>query len=273
MRIVVLGSSGTYPGPASACSGFLVTQGDTRLLIDCGTGVFANLQTYLAGVHLTVKDLTGIVISHMHADHFLDLVPLRFALQYGEHHFETPIPLYFPPGGRDIWERVVQPFDETKGSFSAPFRLLDYGGGQELRFGSLNMATTLLRHYVPSYAMEITGKQRLVYSADCGPDPNLAKVARNADLFVCEATWLKHEAPANERGHLTAREAGEVARAAGVHRLLLTHVLPGDDALGILRTAREAFGGEVSLAEVGQTYHVGEPASGRVSRDWLQERD
>jgi len=254
LRLTVLGSSGTYPAPGKACSGYLVVEGDTSLLLDCGPGVIANLQ-----VHATLEKLAGVIISHMHPDHFLDLVSLRYALTYGDHHRPRPLPVYLPPGGSEIWERVVAPLDESGGSFSASFDLSEYEEGESYRLGSLDIQPSAVRHYVSSYAFEVRAGARLVYSGDTGPCDELVRLARQADLFLCEATWLyeNDETPPRERGHLTAREAGEIARKADVRRLLLTHISPDVDARKILEACRVAFGGEVSLAEEGQTYAVG----------------
>jgi len=234
-----------------------VVEGDTRLLLDCGTGVLANLQKHFNEERTSIENLTGIVISHMHADHFLDLIPLRYALVYGGLHRPTPLPIHLPPGARSIWERIVQPFDETRGSFSTPFELLEYRDRQNYHIGALQLRMTLLRHYVPNYGIEITGKARLVYSGDCGPDPNLTRLAQKADLLLCEATWLEHEASPFDRGHLLAQEAGKMAREAGVRRLVLTHISPEADSKEILNAAQAEFDGEVSLAEEGRTFIIG----------------
>ncbi len=251
MQLTVLGSSGTYPWQGKACSGFLVSEGDTRLLLDCGPGVLANLQA-----HVAIEDLTGIIITHMHPDHFLDLIPLRYALKYGEPSRSTLLPVHLPPGGREIWDRVVDTLKDSGDSFSAPFDLSEYQEGQTYRLGDVDVRFALLRHYVPSYGVEVRAGGRLVYSGDVGPCPELEVLARGADLFVCEATWLETQVPPDERGHLTATEAGEIARKAGVGSLLLTHIVPYVDAGKTLEAAKATFGGEVLLATEGCTYTV-----------------
>ena len=251
MQVTVLGTSGSYPGPHKACSGFLVTEGDDHLLLDCGPGVLAGLQ-----VHLPMEDLTGIIISHMHPDHFLDLIVMRYALVYGSHPRPSPLPLYLPPGGKRIWERMVEPLTEVGNNFSRPFDLREYGDSSWYALGALKVRPAPLKHYIPSYGFEICASGRLVHSGDTRPCAELLSLAHQADLFLCEATWLEDEAPLEKRGHLTAREAGEIAQEADVRRLLLTHVSPDVDSQKSLEAARGAFSGEVLLAQEGQTYTV-----------------
>jgi len=251
LRLVVLGNSGSYPGARGACSGYLVTEADTRLLLDCGPGVLGNLQT-----HLGIEDLSSVFVSHMHPDHFMDLVLLRYACVYGRYRRSQPLPVWLPPGGRDMWERIVAVFDETGGAFSAPFELSEYSDGRDYPVGHLTVRVAPLHHHVPSYGMEVRGSGRLVYSGDTRPCPELAALARNADLFLSEATFLDQEPVSGERGHLTAREAGEIAAEARVRRLLLTHVHPDVDTRKSLVAAKAAFDGDLSLAEQGKTYSV-----------------
>ena len=252
MRLTVLGSSGTFPASGKACSGYLIAEGDTRLLLDCGSGIVASLQK-----HIAIEDLTGILITHMHADHFIDLIPMRYAFTYGDHPRSQPMPVFLPPGGREIWERMVSAIDETNGTFSAAFEIREYQEGQDYEMGPLVVRASLLRHFIPNYGITVRhGASQLVYTGDTGPCPQLQTLAHDADLFLCEATHLETDVPAPKRGHLTARETGEVARQAGVRRLLLTHISPDIDAGQSLEAARAVFSGEVSLAEEGQTYEI-----------------
>jgi ribonuclease BN (tRNA processing enzyme) len=252
LRLTILGNSATYPGPGKACSGYLLTEGDTRLLLDCGTGVLASLQK-----HIAIEELTAIIISHMHSDHFFDLVPLRYALTYGGLRTRAPLPVYFPAGGRKIWERVVAAFDELEGDFSAPFEVSEYREGKTYLVGSFSVGCSQLRHYIPNYGIEVRSHSaRMVYSGDTGPCPELVSLAHQADLFLCESTFLNGDSkvPPGERKHLTAGEAATAAQDASVRRLVLTHLMPGVDAVKVLETARQVFGKKVSLAEEGRSY-------------------
>src|SRR3990167_3452984 len=109
MRVVALGTCASYPGPGNACSGWLVQEGETNLLVDCGTGILANLQQVLP-----LTQITAIVISHMHADHFIDLIPLRYAFNYGLAP-GSPRPLIFlPPEGIAVLEHMAEPLGSNK---------------------------------------------------------------------------------------------------------------------------------------------------------------
>ena len=252
MQLVVLGNSGTYPGPLQACSGYLLIEGETRLLLDCGPGVMGNLLK-----HVTIEELTGVVLSHMHADHFLDLVVMRYACVQRNHRRREPLPVYMPPGGMEMWDRITAILDETNRSFQPPCEFVEYREGESYQIGALGIRVSALKHFVPSYGIEVRGSGRLVYSGDTRPCPELPALARDADLFLSEATFLDQEPVSGERGHLTAREAGEIAAEARVRRLLLTHIHPDVDTRKSLAAAKAAFDGDLSLAEQGKTYSVG----------------
>ena len=251
LRLTVLGSSGTYPGPGRACSGYLVTQGDTSLLLDCGSGVLSNLQK-----HIAIEDLTGILVTHMHNDHFSDLIPLGYALTYGGCQRPEPLPVFFPPGGYEIWEEMVAVIDESEGNFSSSFSFSEYQEVRDFRLGAFEIRTTLLHHYVPNYGVEVRGNGVLVYTGDTGPCPQLQDLASRSDLFLCEASLLDTEIPPDERGHLTAAEAGTAASQAGVLQLMLTHLMPDAVPHEAVKRARATFSGEILLAEQDQTHRV-----------------
>ncbi|NQU96140.1 MAG: MBL fold metallo-hydrolase [Chloroflexi bacterium] len=252
MKLIVLGNSGTYPGPLRACSGYLLIEGETRLLLDCGPGVMGNLQK-----HVTIEELTGVVLSHMHADHFLDLIVMRYACVQRNHRRRDPLPVYMPPGGIQTWDRITAILDETNRSFQPPCELMEYREETRCQVGAFEIRVSALEHYVPSYGIDVRGSGRLVYSGDTRPCPGLPALARGADVFLCEATYLEEEANSTGvRGHLTASEAGEVAAQADVGRLLLTHVHPTVDEEQVLEHAKAAFGGDAALAEQGASYVV-----------------
>lgn len=252
MRLVVLGNSGSYPGPGSACSGYLVCDGDTTLLLDCGPGVVANLQTVVS-----VNDLSGVFITHMHADHFLDLVSLRYACVYGKDPRRELLPVFLPPEGQCIWEQVTSAFDETRGSFSAPFDLSEYQEDTHYRTGSFTVRPMQLDHFVPDYGMRVEGDGVLAYTGDTAPCVAAANLAREADLFLCEASYAERDPSTGKRGHLTAAEAGALAREADVRSLLLTHFHPDTDRSLILDRAREASDLAVALSELHASYEIG----------------
>ncbi len=252
MNITFLGSSAAYPGPGEACSGFLVQQDQTNLLVDCGTGVLSNLQRFL-----DLRHVTDIVISHMHADHFFDLIPYRYALRYGFVASQNPKPaLHLPPGGIDVLRQVTAPFAESPAFFEEAFKVSEYSTERPLHLSKLDLRFVPVRHYIPCYAMSIVGDKRVSYTADSGPCHQLTDVAGNADLLICNIGKAGQEMNPSLWGHMGPDEAGALARHARVGRLMISHMWPGYEHRLGLSEARRAFGGTVELAEPGRPFAV-----------------
>ena len=266
MRITVLGKSPAWQDAGGACSGYLVQEGDTTLLLDCGNGVFGKLRRFVDYV-----DVDAVVLSHLHADHFFDLVPYSYALTYAARQQPVPVhiwpgtdtparpDLHAPPGARDVFRRVVGAFG-NEDLIENAFHLQEYSPQDRLAIGPFRIRFCPVPHYLPTFAIEIaTDSGRFTYGADCSPSPELVEFARGTDLLIVEATLPRPERT-GIRGHLTPGEAGEHGRAAGVQRLVLTHV---SDELGE-RWAREeaekTFGASVEVAREGAVYAVGAPA-------------
>jgi ribonuclease BN (tRNA processing enzyme) len=253
MKVIVLGASPACPRKGGATSGYLVLHGETSLLVDCGTGVVANLQFYL-----DYHQLRSIVISHMHADHFFDLIPYRYGLKYAPYHEPwLPPALHLPPGGASIFEAVVAPFSENPDFFAGAFQVNEYDPAASLAVGDLTVRFARARHPMPAYAMRIEGGGRVfAYSSDTAPVENVVTLARDADLFFCESAIQCRSQDAPAGAHSTPGEAGEMARRAGVTRLVLTHVWPQFDERQMLDEASASFGAPVELAREHATYEV-----------------
>lgn len=206
---------------------------------------------------VALHEISAIFVTHMHPDHFLDLVPLSYALAYGKHQRSDVLPVYVPPGGKKIWKDVVAAFaGPVESAILAPLALSEHPIGV-CRVGALEVQVVPVSHFdIPSYGIQVSGGGKLAYSGDSAPCPALPSLARGADLLLCEATLLHDDALPPNRGHLTAREAGQVAQEAGARRLLLTHIAPHVDARKSLKEAKGAFLGEVLLAEEGHTHDV-----------------
>lgn len=253
MKVIVLGDGPGCPKPGGATSGYLVVHGDTSLLIDCGTGVISNLQK-----HTDYHQVTGVVITHMHADHFLDLIPYRYGLKYAiyHHHWEPPL-LYLPPGGTAVLEHVVAAFSETPHFFEGVFRSSQYDPTGLLQVGDLALRFAETRHPVPAYAISVEGGgQKLVFSGDTAPVESVVMLARDADLFICEAAIQYRQQDPPGGAHLTPTEAGEMGARAGVKRMLLTHLWPEFDERQAVQEASDAFGAPVELAAENVAYQV-----------------
>ncbi len=250
MKLTVLGSGSACMGPGQAGSGYLVEEGEAKLLLECGPGVLGRLQK-----HAAPGALTAIVISHMHPDHCIDLLAYRQALRLAPHEAGAKLPpLYLPPGGMEVLNRVAQTLDPTGGPATDDFRTEEYSQRRQLRIGGLALRFFSVKHTVPAWAMVVEGERRLVFSGDTGPCPELTQAAHQADLFLCEATFQGAEKPLQWWGHMSAMEAGLVARRANARRLLLTHIAPHLDVRVSLGEARESFRERVEYAEEARTF-------------------
>ena len=255
MRLTVLGRSPAIPNPGEACAGHLIESGPTRLLVDIGPGVVAQLVRR----HVPAN-LTAVVVSHMHSDHVLDLVTLRHAFPW----LEAParkLPIFLPPGSADQLTDLARAAGDVA-FFEKTFEISEHDGKHELTFGTLSLRPMPTQHYVPTWGFRISENGRtLAYSADSGPCDPLIELAEDADAFLCEATLRTLEEDAKvpeQRGHLTAGEAGAAARAARARRLLLTH-LPLFDGPASERATAEAssaFGRRAEVVEPLAAYEV-----------------
>jgi len=248
VQLIVLGCNAAYPGPGGACSGYLVQDGKTNLLVDCGTGVLSNLQKAVA-----LQKVNNIVISHFHADHFFDLIPYRYALTRMMYRDVHPV-LYLPPGGRKVLLKAVSSFDESMDFFSEYFHVEEYNPKEGIKVGALDVEFAPVKHYISAYAIAISGKKKLVYSADSGLCDELADIARGADLFLCEAA--RYSRDDGEWGHLLASDAVKLAKNAKAKKLILTHFWPDHNYSKELEKARQAFGKGLEEAVILRTYTI-----------------
>ncbi|MDE2572654.1 MAG: MBL fold metallo-hydrolase [bacterium] len=247
LRLTVLGSSPAVPNPGRACSSYLVESNADRVVLDMGTGAFANLRC-----HVSYTAVSAIAISHMHADHFIDVVPYRYALKYGDERPKTRLPLLLPPGGEPLLRAMVAAFarEGSAGDFlDESFAVGTYDTQHARRVGDLEMRFAPTRHYIPAYAMRVShGGRTLVFSADTAPSEGLVEFARGADVLLCEATLEPGFEEIGERGHSTPAEAGAMAQQAGIERLVITHYSQHVGAEAIRADASRSFAGEIILA-------------------------
>ncbi|HEX2470298.1 MAG TPA: MBL fold metallo-hydrolase [Candidatus Limnocylindrales bacterium] len=222
LRLTVLGCSTAAPHPATPTAGFLVEWESTAILLDCGQGVIRNLQRVL-----DPHQLSAIVIGHMHADHYLDIVGLRYLYPWGE-RAPDPLPIYLPPGGRPRLDALATAVSERAGFFDAAFDAIEYDPGRELKVGDLRLRFVQGRHYVPAWGVVIDAPDgtRLAYTGDTGPSASVEDGVRGADLLLVESALglAAHDDP--ERGHLTPEEAIDLARRAEARSAILVHYGP-----------------------------------------------
>jgi ribonuclease BN (tRNA processing enzyme) len=263
MRLTVLGCSGSGPGPYSPASGYLVTAGGARLTLDLGNGTFSALQR-----GLDPWQLDAVLFSHLHPDHCADFSALvvhrRYHPQPAFDPSTRPLPVYAPAEAPDRFARAYAPSSaELAGTdLTDAFAFHPVTDGTEAEVAGVRLRARAVDHVCEAYALRVEHAGRsLVYSGDTGPCAALVELARGADVLLCEASW-PHTGIWGEAGgpppgvHLSGRQAGEHAAAAGVGRLLLTHVPPWFEGAELLAEAKEAFDGPVELVAPDASYEI-----------------
>jgi ribonuclease BN (tRNA processing enzyme) len=248
VELTVLGSWGTWPPAGGATCGYLVSHEDTHIWLDAGTGTFANLQSALA-----IRDLSAIVISHGHSDHFVDVVPAFYARYYGGLG-QSGLPFYSPEGFVSLLSLLVA--EDGRDVLGEAYAFTTVGDGDHIRIGPFEIDAFQMPHVgVSALGYRLTaGGVTLAYTGDTGPSDAVMELARGADVLLAEASY--QDASDLLPFHLSARQAAEYAKAAGVGRLLLTHVLPTLDPAVSLAEARSVFG-RTDLADEGLVTVIG----------------
>lgn len=254
MELTVLGCSGSAPGPDSPASGYLVEHDGYRVVLDMGQGTFGALQR-----HVRPGDVDAVLLTHLHADHCIDLTAYVVGLRYGGDGFRAGgrrIPLIGPAGTRDRLETAYDPL-ARKVNLREMFGFAAHPApGTPLELGPFTVDVAVMNHPVPTAALRLrAGGATLVYSGDTGESPALIGLARGADLLLCEASFGPDD-PYVPDLHLTGRQAGEHAAKAGVGRLLVTHVPPWSSRDVAAEQAALAFPGTIELAAPDAVYRV-----------------
>lgn len=253
-RLTILGKSPSWQDRDGACSGYLLELPALSLLMDCGNGVFAKLRR-----HHDYERVDAVILSHLHADHVLDLVPFAYALRFGPRlRSDRPL-LHAPPGARTALRRLCGAWG-SETLIEDAFELREYDPSGALELDGVRVRFQPVPHYVPAYALELCAgdaRRRLVFSADCGANDELVEFARGAQLLLIEATRLdEYEDDDEPPGHLTAAQAGAIGQRAAVDRVVLTHFSDQLDAAQLRAKAEAAFGRAVELAAEGERYDV-----------------
>lgn len=219
MKLTIIGSSPAWPNPGSAHAGHLVEAGGRTLLLDCGPGVLARLRE-----REEWPSVDAIAITHFHLDHWGDLVPWVWGSWHRIGKGDRRPELRVFRGGRDHLTRLgtLLGFPDM---FERPFDVSEFDGDTPFTAAGLEVTAVRLPHYgLETYGFRVTdGSSTLAYSGDTGPSDRLVELARDVDVFVCEATLEHGDADGSPRGHLSAEEAIAAHEAAGARRLVLTH--------------------------------------------------
>ncbi|MFB7517946.1 MBL fold metallo-hydrolase [Streptomyces sp. NPDC056144] len=250
MKLTVVGCSGSFPSADSACSSYLVEADGFRLLLDMGNGALGELQR-----HIGLYDLDAIFLSHLHADHCIDMCGYFVARYYRHEGGRCPaIPVYAPEGAE---QRLTTAYADTPSPSSMgevfDFRTLTSGS---FEIGPFSVRTQKVAHPVEAYGIRVEhGGRSLTYSGDTGVCEALDDLAEGTDLFLCEASFTHGKEDIPDL-HLNGREAGAQAERSGAGRLVLTHIPPWTDGERNLEDAREVYAGPAELARPGAVYEI-----------------
>lgn len=259
MRLTILGRSPARPNPGEACAGYVVEGGDSRVMLDAGPGTVAQLLR-----RNTPDELDAVLISHMHTDHCLDLVTLRYSYPWID-VAKKRLTVIVPPGSMAQLAELALGAGYTN-FFDKSFIFVEHDGKRPIEVGDLRFEPDETQHYVRTWGFRVMAKgagedsdRIFAYSADAGPCDALPRIADESELFLCEAALrsLKEDDPAPQsRGHLLPSEAAEVAQGAHAKKLLLTHIPLPDEGKWAIEEAKTAYDGPVEVAQVLKTYDV-----------------
>jgi ribonuclease BN (tRNA processing enzyme) len=252
VKLSVLGCAGSFPGPDSPCSSYLLEAEGYRLLLDFGTGALGALQRHPVGMH----GIDAIVLSHLHCDHILDACSYVVVRRYDPAGKHRPMPLYGPAGTGERLAQIYGPEDVVGGSVDDVYDVKTLQPGR-FALGPFAVVAARVNHPVETFAVRIEhGDRSIAYSADTGRSEALVDLASDVDLFLCEASYLE-DVPHPPDLHLTGREAGEYATRAGARSLVITHLVQAwGDPEKTLAEARSAYDGPIELAYAGATYEI-----------------
>jgi ribonuclease BN (tRNA processing enzyme) len=241
VKLTVLGSSASYPGPGRACAGHLVTTSGARVVLDLGNGALSNL-----GLATDACSIDAIFVSHLHPDHYLDLLGFMAMLRYAPDGPSDPVPLYGPEGLPARMRAVVSGHGRRDVGGAFAFTALE--DGRPVEVGPLTVTPRAVDHDGDTFAFVVDGDgRRLTYTSDTRLSDPIRRAAHGTHTLLAEATI-----PASYAGrvpHMTGAEAGSLATEVAAERLVLTHLWPTVPRDVILDDARSAFSGEVLLAD------------------------
>jgi len=238
VELTILGADGTYPRARSACSGYLLQHDGFNLWMDAGNGTLSFLQD-----HIDMEQVDAIFVSHAHVDHCADVYPFFYQLI----NTKKVVPLYAASCVQSTMDPLIG--EGSSEDFGQLFEWHPLKAGDVAEAGPFRFEVFNAAHSIENATVRIqAGGRTLCYSGDTGPNADLARAARGADLFLCEASWLDKDEGLMEPIHLKAAEAGAAARDAGVERLMLTHIWPRNPLDQVREECAKSFDGAIELA-------------------------
>jgi len=244
MRVTVIGCAGSFPGPNSPSSCYLFEADGFRLVVDMGNGALGALQR-----HADIAGIDAVLLSHLHADHCVDLYAYRIARRYAPAGPMPAIPVYGPAGALARLAKI-HGFDDNDGMAEQfQFSTLEPG---RLSIGPFAIEAGHVNHPVETFGFRLSADGASVaYSGDTGESEELVRLAARADLALFEASFLTTQEGRPPDVHLTAREAAQHATRAGVEHLVLTHLVPWNDPDSSREEAATAYDGKLTVATSG----------------------
>ena len=243
MQITVLGRWGAYPNPGEATSGYLLQTDKHNILLDCGSGVLTNLLK-----HINKEDLHAAFISHFHHDHTSDIGCLQYASKFAIMFKKRDLPLSIYANNKSPHFPNLSFEEYTVGKEISPDISLELEGLK------VSFRETVHREYNLAMKFEYEGKV-LIYTGDLGPETDFGDFCLDADLIICETSLFEHESGLFP-GHMTTKEAAQMAQNAGAKKLLLTHFPHLGDITTMPAEASKYFNGTIYLAEINKAYDV-----------------
>jgi len=245
LTLTVLGCSGSYAGPDGACTGYLIQSDGAAVWLDAGPGTLANLQKYL-----DLADLDALVLTHEHADHWLEVPVLVNALRY--YIGRLGFPVYSNASTRALAARVMD--DPVGASEVYDWTTVDPGSTITIQDQTWTFSET--EHYVPTLAVRVESAGRsLVFTSDTGPGWSPSALGMAPDVLLCESTFAHRDGYEGIQ-HLSAAEAASAAVECKAQRLVLTHHAPGEDPAEHIALAGEVFDGSIESASIGMSLQV-----------------
>ncbi len=257
MRITVLGCWAPYPRAGGACSGYVVQDGNANVVIDMGHGAFSKMCKLF-----DFRAIKAIVLTHLHPDHIADLDCFRHAIEGAISDGSRalgPVTLLLPSEPKETATRLAGLNKAFKAVYieDLPWEKVPPGiMARVFELGNVRYYFLPAKHTVPSYAVGVDGSGYFVYSGDTAPFDELALFAQKADIIMCEASGMDKDAEKVRGHHMTARQAGLLARKAKAEQLILTHFWPEYNLEEIKKEAEEGYGNYVDIAVEGDTYFV-----------------
>lgn len=258
MRVTVLGCAGSFPSPDSPASGYLLDHDGQQVVLDLGNGASGPLLSLV-----DPQQLDGIMISHLHADHCADLVPLYVLLKHGPTPLKRRIPVYGP---RDLPQRLAGLYSLSDTDLSDVYDFRSLRDQQPINIGQMHVIPARVTHPGESYALRIeVAEVAFVYSGDTAECEALVALSQSADLALFEASCVESQTAPDAHVlelHMSAAGAARTAQRAGVTQLILTHIVQWQPAhaqslrTNLVTEASRHFSGTVDIAVPGRSWHI-----------------